>query len=359
MMTFYDSHVLKNKKHLYVFFYVFYDRIIFMNNLYIVAFILGILTLAWILWKWNNRAILITHSGNFHPDEIFSTAVIVELLKRKGKFFQVIRTRDNNIFEKYREERKKGKEVYIYDVGLMYDEEKNEFDHHQKGGAGQRKNGIEYSSAGLVWKKFGEEFTGSKETAWKIEKKLVLSIDALDNGQEIYENKYDFFRYDLHNLISLFKPNKKSNFKMKIGFCRSVKLIQFILKKEIIRINKLVSDEKKVTQIYNDSGDKRVLTFYDSVSTSSITDNYPDVLFTITKKEKNVWVIETIVEKWGSFDRRKYFPKSWSGLNNYDLDNITGVVGGIFCHKNVFISSAKSEQAANEMVKVALKNNDN
>jgi len=42
--------------------------------------------------------------------------------------------------------------------------------------------------------------------AWKIEKKLVLAIDALDNGQSIYEYKYDFFNYDLTNLIKTYIP---------------------------------------------------------------------------------------------------------------------------------------------------------
>lgn len=325
-----------------------------MNNLYIIGLVIGLVTLVWIFWKWKNRAILITHSGDYHLDEVFSTAVILILLKRKGKFFHLIRTRDEKIFKKYREQRKNGREVYIYDVGDIYEENKNEFDHHQKGGAGVRKNGIEYSSAGLVWKKFGEKITGSKELAWKIEKKLVLAIDALDNGQSIQDFRYDFFNYDLTNLINAFYPKIKTNFRMKISFFKSVRLLDFILKKEIEKTNKLILDERKVDEIYKGSGDKRVLTFYEDISTSSIIDNYPSVLFTIKKKEKNVWVIKTIIKKWGGFKRRKYFPKSWAGLNGYELDNMTGVVGGIFCHRNLFIASAKTEKAANEMVKIAL-----
>jgi uncharacterized UPF0160 family protein len=34
------------------------------------------------------------------------------------------------------------------------------------------------------------------------------------------------------------------------------------------------------------------------------------------------------------------------------------VIGGIFCHRNLFIASAKTEKAARDMVEIALKNND-
>ena len=322
--------------------------------------ILAISTLIWLFLKWKKRVILITHSKGYHLDDVFATAVLVTKIQKEGKFFQLIRTRDEKVFEKWRKERKSGREVYIYDVGRIYCEDKNEFDHHQKGGAAVRKNGIEYSSAGLVWKKFGEEISGSKELAWKIEKKLVLAIDALDNGQSIYEYKYDFFNYDLTNLIKTYIPlGKKTDWRMKIAFCKSVRLVKFILEREIKSMKKILEDEIKVADNYKKSEDKRVLVFEEeSISLSSITDKFPSVIFTISKKSPDVWVIETVVKKWGSFERRKYLPKSWAGMEGYDLDNMTGVVGGIFCHRGLFIASAKTEKAAREMVEIALNSED-
>jgi uncharacterized UPF0160 family protein len=43
---------------------------------------------------------LITHSGDYHLDEVFSTAVLTLKLKKEKKFYQLIRTRDEKIFEK-------------------------------------------------------------------------------------------------------------------------------------------------------------------------------------------------------------------------------------------------------------------
>src|SRR3989344_2504806 len=96
---------------------------------------------------------LITHNGSFHTDDIFAAATLSVLLERKGETYEIIRTRDEEII-------KTGD--YVFDVGGIYDKEKNRFDHHQVGGAGKSESGIEYSSFGLVWEKFGEEFCNSK-----------------------------------------------------------------------------------------------------------------------------------------------------------------------------------------------------
>jgi uncharacterized UPF0160 family protein len=130
-----------------------------------------------------------------------------------------------------------------------------------------------------------------------VEKKLVLAIDALDNGQSIYDYKYDFFNYDLTNLIKSFLPKKKNDLLMKIAFCKSVKLVSYILNSEMKLINKVINDERKVAEVYEKAEDKRVLTFYDELSLSSITDKFPSVLFTISKKKPDIWVIETVVKK--------------------------------------------------------------
>ena len=83
-----------------------------------------------------------THNGNFHADDVFSIAA----LKNIFPAFNLVRTRDLEVI---------GKADVVIDVGGIYDPETGRFDHHQRGGAGERENGIPYSSFGLVWKKYG------------------------------------------------------------------------------------------------------------------------------------------------------------------------------------------------------------
>ena len=45
----------------------------------------------------------------------------------------------------------------MIDLGGEYDPDAGRLDHHQRSGAGERGNGIPYSSVGLIWQKYGLE----------------------------------------------------------------------------------------------------------------------------------------------------------------------------------------------------------
>jgi uncharacterized UPF0160 family protein len=136
------------------------------------------------------RKICVTHNGTFHADDLFATATLSILNKGNIK---IIRTRDPKII---------AKGDYVYDVGGENDASKNHFDHHQRGGAGVRPNGIPYASFGLVWKAYGEQICGSKEIADRIENKIVQPIDATDEGFDIYTPKIkDVFPYSVEAIF--------------------------------------------------------------------------------------------------------------------------------------------------------------
>jgi len=80
-----------------------------------------------------------THDGNFHADDVFSIAA----LKAVFPTFTLIRTRDLTLI---------AKADIVIDVGGEHNEDTGRFDHHQRGGAGARENGIPFSSFGLFGK---------------------------------------------------------------------------------------------------------------------------------------------------------------------------------------------------------------
>ena len=47
-----------------------------------------------------------------------------------------------------------------------------------------------------------------------------------------------------------------------------------------------------------------------------------------------------------SFESRKALPEPWRGMRDEQLDEITGICGGVFCHASGFILGAKSRDAA-------------
>jgi len=81
---------------------------------------------------------IVTHDGNFHADDVFSIAA----LKIIFPSFNLTRTRDAKVISQA---------DIVIDVGNEYDPDKGRFDHHQRGGAGARENGIPFSSFGLIW----------------------------------------------------------------------------------------------------------------------------------------------------------------------------------------------------------------
>ncbi len=299
---------------------------------------------------------MITHSGIFHPDEVMATAILVFYLKKRNKWYKIIRTRDEKIFEKYRKLRKKGKEVYIYDVGNIYNENDNEFDHHQIEGVGKRENGIEYSSAGLVWKKVGLELVGYDKDIFKnIDLKLIQSIDALDNGQKIFEPLYDIGIFDLNFLIRFFYPEKKDEKNYLKSFKKAFIFLNKILEKEIKKEKKKKRDLILIKEIYKKSKDKRFFVLENENISGEVVNslNFPELIFYIKKKGKE-WIIWTVKKEEKGFDFVAPLPKEWAGLRGEELDKVLGFEGSIFCHKKLFIASAKNKETALKMLKLAL-----
>src|SRR5271154_3301935 len=97
-----------------------------------------------------------THPGNFHADDVFAIAA----LGLAAGPLQVIRTRDETVAADC--------DARV-DLGGRSDPARGDFDHHQKGGAGERSNGIPYASFGLVWRQYGLQLAGSEQAAEAID----------------------------------------------------------------------------------------------------------------------------------------------------------------------------------------------
>lgn len=147
------------------------------------------------LTKEIDNANCITHSGKFHVDDVIST-IFLSKLKKNIILIRVPTIKNINIENKI-----------VYDIGF------GEFDHHQKNRNGQRKNGIYYSSIGLLWNKFGKKYLESlkvrnvDKTFQYIDQELIQYIDATDNMQiEYLENKIspDFIKLCIQSGMKIY-----------------------------------------------------------------------------------------------------------------------------------------------------------
>ena len=288
----------------------------------------------------------ITHSGTFHADEVMAT---VFLLNKFGDI-KLFRTSNPN-----------NKDAFIYDVGF------GEFDHHQSDFDKVRKNGIKYASCGLVWDKYGKDivsilaFDNVDEIFETVERNIVMDIDRDDNGQSLL-NEPEIKQQTLPNLIGAFNPswneeNNESKYFLKaLSFANTIfnNLIKNIKAKEEAKDE----IEKKIEKSSNGILILDKYMPWKDIVLSSKNKKAKDILYAVFPSERSGYnVVATPVKK-DSFDLRKPFPSIWSGKENEELQEISGVETITFCHKNLFICACKTYEDALKIANIAVSNNE-
>ena len=289
---------------------------------------------------------LVTHDGSFHADDVFATASLSILLEKRKQRFELIRTRNAEIINAG---------DFVFDVGGVYDEARNRFDHHQNGFAEKRENGITYSSFGLIWKKFGIEICGRDKVADFLDKKLVAPVDAGDNGIDLISSNHEVMPYLLHNFFYAMHPTWKETTNDDLVFKKCVELAKTVLLREIKQSEDALSAEESIKNIYNNALDKRIIALDDNYPFEYFLHNFPEPLFAIyPRKTDGSWGVKAIREDMKTFKNRKDFPSTWGGLEKEELQKVSGVDDAIFCHRGLFLASAQSQAGAIKLAQIAV-----
>lgn len=290
------------------------------------------------------KKILVTHNSKFHADDVFATAT---LKLRFGNDVTIIRSRDASTIEKA---------DIVYDVGGIYDPEKDRFDHHQPERAGNRPNGIPYASFGLVWKKYGPDICGSHEVADALDAYLVQAIDAPDNGVDLFTLTRDIVPYLFSDGLYTFRPTwKEDSRRVDEGFFEAVAIAEKILARAIVQARDRIEGERAVIDAYNKAEDKRVIILDDRYPWEVVALTFPETLFVIAPRiNDGQWNAEGVYVKKGSMERRIYFPEAWAGKYQQELADVTGIQGSVFCHLGRFMVTAKTKEDVLALVKMTL-----
>lgn len=296
---------------------------------------------------------LVTHNGSFHADDVFACATLCLMLEREGGAYKIIRTRDENIINEA---------DFVFDVGGTLDEEKNRFDHHQKGGAGRRENGIEYSSFGLIWKKFGDKITNSKIATKILDERLVQIIDAIDNGINISSPVItNVYVYGIYDIVTAFHPSyKEENPNFDDAFLEAVDFAKRLLIKEIEKAQDQESIQTYVSScVEKKDKESKILILDEYVPRVEIEIEmvkYPDILYVVAlgKINSELWRVLATRDNMHSFETRKKLPESWAGLKDKEFEKVSGIEGAIFCHRALFMAVANSRIGAIKLAEIAL-----
>ncbi|TSC68324.1 MAG: metal-dependent protein hydrolase [Parcubacteria group bacterium Gr01-1014_72] len=296
----------------------------------------------------NDRsATIVTHSGNFHPDDIFAVAVLRRLYAGGAN---VLRSRELSVI---------ASADFAVDVGSEYDPARRRFDHHQEGGAGVRANGIPYASFGLVWKAFGSELCGGDGgVAREIEERLVLPIDAHDNGITLVELTHlGVYPYLFQDIVQAFRPTwKEDPHGRDKTFFRLVDLAGEILEREIIHAASRSEGERFVREAYERAEDKRSIVLTADYPWEEFLSSRLEPLFVVSpERGTENWQVNAVRTAPNSFESRQLFPVTWAGKRDHELALASGVPDALFCHNKRFFAVARSREGALALVVAALR----
>lgn len=280
-----------------------------------------------------------THNGNFHADDVFSIAALKYIFPE----FNLVRTRNLEIINNA---------DLVIDVGGEYDPEKGRFDHHQRGGAGQRENGIPYSSFGLIWQKYGLEICENDENvAQSIDNGLVSTIDAIDCGHVEGVSQ----GISLSQTISMFNPTWQEESNFDRCFDEAVEFASRVLARFIAAASGGINAKALVAEAIEKAQDPRVIVLDKYIPWKRTVHALSEqALYMVYPSTTGQWRIQTVPVEPGSFEDRKSLPAPWAGLSDQALKDVTQLDDAMFCHNGLFIAGAESFESTMKMAEMAL-----
>lgn len=318
-----------------------------------------------------------THSGQFHCDEAFGSYMLKLLFPN----LEIVRTRDEQVLAEC---------DIVIDVGAVYDHSKRRYDHHQKSFnhsmstlMPNAKWTTKLSSAGLVYLHYGHEVLNKilasnipenklNSIYSKVYESFVQEIDAIDNGISICEGEQKYtIQTCLSNRVGNFNKqwNHVGEFNDMEAFERAMKLIGSEFEETVrytyqtwLPARTLVVDALEKRFQTHKSG--RILEFnkpcpwkehYFLLEEELGDDLNPQIDYVIFEDPSDgSYRIQSMPVSPKSFALRKPLPKSWCGVRDSELSEISGIQGCIFCHSTGFIGGNKTKAGAIEMAVKAI-----
>lgn len=281
---------------------------------------------------------VITHDGNFHPDEVFACATLQ--LHYGTDALKIIRTRNTDQI---------AAADIVVDVGGIYDPDTQRFDHHQND-VPVRDNGIPYAAFGLVWRHYGTQIEASSSVAQYIEQRVVQPIDAGDNGITLYDvNEHGVAPFELFHIISSFRPQEQDPQAVDAGFLAAVDFARELL-------TRLINYQKSREICYARAHElyelhppvNGILTVPEPVPTDAFAE-YEDVNIVVRPDNPDIndnWIAKAVPQVDSTFSNKVVFPEAWGGLLDDELATVSHIPGARFCHRQRFIFVASDQAGA-------------
>lgn len=289
-----------------------------------------------------SEAKFVTHAGNFHADDVFSTV----FMSRYFGNITVIRLKDyeDNDLSKI-----------AYDIG------RGKFDHHQAGYDKKHSNGIHYCGFGLLWQEYGLDYlkklnVSNFEDVFKVfDYLLVTNIDAFDNGEADIDKDYNI--YTIPSLIEMFRPRMDTNEDEDECFLKACRFAEFlfdrILEEAIIKVKVI----NKVRNLSNSIRNKILVLDEFIPYEYAIFYLNLDVDFVVYPSNRGGWAARSVSTHYKGFIKRVPFMSDWAGLRDEELAKVSGIKTAKFCHNKLFLFTSDTREDALKAAEICEINN--
>ncbi|WP_339114791.1 MYG1 family protein [Thioclava sp. GXIMD2076] len=297
---------------------------------------------------------LVTHSGGFHADEVFSTVILTRLFPQA----ELVRTRDAGWITP-------AEGRVIYDVGGDFDAARNIYDHHQRE-APLREDGAPLSSFGLIWAQFGRDYLRGfgiaeehlGEVHASVDRSFVMPVDLVDNGKLSVSEAGALQAMTLPGLIETLRPvfdDRDPEGEIN-AFWQAVGIARTFLEARVNRSAAKLRAAGMVAEAIAAAGEGRILELPMGMPfrPAVVKAGADQLWFVVTPRGPEDWTLGTIRKFDEGFENRADLPADWAGLNGAALEEASGVKGAKFCHNGRFIAAASSREAVMEMARLAV-----
>ena len=299
---------------------------------------------------------LVTHNGPFHADDALSHHVLSTLFPDA----MLVRTRDEAEIHRHPET------SIVFDVGGHYDAGTGNFDHHQPGRP-ERPCGLPYSAFGLVWRHYGHAYLDRildldieavDAIHARIDTEFVREIDAGDNGVPGHDALLHPLTFA--NLVEEMRPDfdtdpERMTEALYVAFKEASRFAGGVLDAKIRTAAATSRAARLVEHAIATRTDPRWIElpvgapFLEQV----LEPGLEDILYALVPGHGE-WAIKAVNVDGTSFDVRHPLPANWAGLRGADLARESGVPDAVFCHRGLFVATAKSRDGARALLERAL-----
>ena len=256
-----------------------------------------------------------THGGKFHADDVFSAALLFYINP------EITILRGNRVPDDF--------------DGIVFDIGRGAYDHHQRDSR-VRENGVPYAAFGLLWEAVGAEILG-EELAEEFDEAFVQPLDHNDNTGE---------KNELATLIGNFNPTWDAQGGNDEAFFQAVSVAGMILENKFERyrgneradrrVEEILEEHRQaVTSGKRDSEDAKILILPEFVPCQKRLSE-TEIAFVIFPSNRGGYCIQPQKKEY-SMNYKCSFPAEWLGLENEELEQVTGLQSAGFCHKGGFL----------------------